>query len=101
MAATASRCRSPMTATAPGGSRRRAQCCWSRRHGRDPRTDDQGPQIVLRWDRDSDPLALRSREWLVTNGLGGYASGTSRAFPRASITDCSCRIWRRPRAATS
>jgi hypothetical protein len=24
----------------------------------------------------SDPDALLSREWLVTNGLGGYASGT-------------------------
>ncbi len=25
---------------------------------------------------ETDPLALLSREWLVTNGLGGYASGT-------------------------
>ncbi|HKR37123.1 MAG TPA: amylo-alpha-1,6-glucosidase, partial [Steroidobacteraceae bacterium] len=32
--------------------------------------------LVLRWDRDRDPLELRHREWLVTNGLGGYASGT-------------------------
>lgn len=32
--------------------------------------------IVLRWDRDRDPLELRRREWLITNGLGGYASGT-------------------------
>ena len=23
-----------------------------------------------------DPAWLRSREWLITNGLGGYASGT-------------------------
>src|SRR6185436_7043132 len=36
----------------------------------------QDRQIVLRWDRDRDPLELRHREWLVTNGLGGYASGT-------------------------
>jgi glycogen debranching enzyme len=26
--------------------------------------------------RGEDPGALRTREWLVTNGLGGYASGT-------------------------
>lgn len=26
--------------------------------------------------RDADPSLLVSREWLVTNGLGGYASGT-------------------------
>ena len=26
--------------------------------------------------RGEDPGALRAREWLVTNGLGGYASGT-------------------------
>ena len=24
----------------------------------------------------ADPAAYASREWLVTNGLGGYASGT-------------------------
>src|SRR5919198_6222665 len=27
-------------------------------------------------DAASDPEALVTREWLVTNGLGGYASGT-------------------------
>src|SRR5262245_21710794 len=26
--------------------------------------------------RDSSPTAMPRREWLVTNGLGGYASGT-------------------------
>ena len=36
----------------------------------------EGRSIVLRWDRDRDPLELRHREWLITNGLGGYASGT-------------------------
>jgi len=36
----------------------------------------QERSIVLRWDRDRDPLELRRREWLITNGLGGYASGT-------------------------
>src|SRR6266853_234078 len=25
---------------------------------------------------EADPQALSNREWLVTNGLGGYASGT-------------------------
>jgi predicted glycogen debranching enzyme len=41
----------------------------------------QGRQIVLRWDRDRDPLELRRREWLITNGLGGYASGTIAGIP--------------------
>ena len=41
----------------------------------------QGRQIVLRWDRERDPLELRRREWLITNGLGGYASGTIAGIP--------------------
>jgi predicted glycogen debranching enzyme len=41
----------------------------------------EGRQIVLRWDRDRDPLELRRREWLITNGLGGYASGTIAGIP--------------------
>ena len=66
--------------------RRRARCCWSRRHvTASPRCappgGDQGRQIVLRWDRDRDPLELRRREWLITNGLGGYASGTIAGIP--------------------
>ena len=28
------------------------------------------------WKRGDTQVALRTREWLVTNGLGGYASGT-------------------------
>lgn len=32
---------------------------------------------TLHWKRtEADPRALLDREWLVTNGLGGYASGT-------------------------
>lgn len=38
-------------------------------------------QIVLSWDRSNDPAFLRSREWLLTNGLGGYASGTLAGIP--------------------
>jgi predicted glycogen debranching enzyme len=38
-------------------------------------------QIVLHWDRNSDPTFLRSREWLLTNGLGGYSSGTLAGIP--------------------
>ncbi len=36
------------------------------------------PTRRIRWPIDvgDDPEALVSREWLVTNGLGGYASGT-------------------------
>ena len=36
------------------------------------------PQLVLPWKSDDNPEDLVSREWLVTNGLGGYASGTVR-----------------------
>lgn len=32
--------------------------------------------LVLPWKPGDDPDALRDREWLVTNGLGGFASGT-------------------------
>ncbi len=38
-------------------------------------------QLVLRWHPDRDPLELRRREWLITNGLGGYASGTIAGIP--------------------
>lgn len=41
----------------------------------------QNRQLVLSWQRDRDPDDLRSREWLVTNGLGGYASGTLAGIP--------------------
>jgi predicted glycogen debranching enzyme len=32
--------------------------------------------IDIDWRGEDDPAYLRDREWLVTNGLGGYASGT-------------------------
>lgn len=33
--------------------------------------------LSVRWDRsNTNPEPLLTREWLVTNGLGGYASGT-------------------------
>jgi predicted glycogen debranching enzyme len=37
--------------------------------------------IVFPWDGQHDPEFLRRREWLVTNGLGGYASGTLLGLP--------------------
>jgi predicted glycogen debranching enzyme len=40
-----------------------------------------GRQILLRWERGRDPATLRRREWLLTNGLGGYASGTIAGIP--------------------
>ena len=46
-------------------------------------------------DRARDPGSLLGREWLVTNGLGGYASGTLAGMPRAAITACSSRPSRR------
>ena len=39
------------------------------------------PSLVLPWTRGDDPAALRDREWLVTNGLGGYASGSVLGVP--------------------
>ena len=32
--------------------------------------------LTIPWQRGDDPNELLTREWLVTNGLGGYASGT-------------------------
>ena len=32
--------------------------------------------VVIDWDGSSDPAQLLEREWLVTNGLGGYASAS-------------------------
>jgi predicted glycogen debranching enzyme len=34
------------------------------------------PTLVFPWQAGADPAFLRSREWLITNGMGGYASGT-------------------------
>jgi predicted glycogen debranching enzyme len=34
------------------------------------------PHIVVPWGSDEDLTRLLSREWLVTNGLGGYASSS-------------------------
>ena len=36
----------------------------------------EGSVLVFPWQAGEDPAPLLSREWLVTNGLGGYASGT-------------------------
>ncbi len=35
-----------------------------------------GPLTSIDWDRHRNPVELLDREWLVTNGLGGYASGS-------------------------
>src|SRR5215813_1570710 len=32
--------------------------------------------LTFPYQVETDPTLLRSREWLITNGLGGYASGT-------------------------
>src|SRR4051795_5281986 len=34
------------------------------------------PLRRIAWPPPGDPESLVTREWLVTNGLGGYASGT-------------------------
>jgi predicted glycogen debranching enzyme len=38
-------------------------------------------KLVIPWDSGRDPQYLRDREWLITNGLGGYASGTLAGMP--------------------
>ncbi len=37
--------------------------------------------VHLAWRRGDDPERLHGREWLVTNGLGGYASGSVLGIP--------------------
>ena len=37
----------------------------------------------------AEPQPLLTREWLVTNGLGGYASGTVSGAARGATTACS------------
>ena len=49
--------------------------------------------------RRHDLNLLLEREWLVTNGLGGYASGTIAGRPRGAITACSSRPCRSRSAA--
>src|SRR5215471_19330181 len=39
-------------------------------------SEDIRQRISCRKLAEDDPLALSNREWLATNGLGGYASGT-------------------------
>jgi predicted glycogen debranching enzyme len=39
------------------------------------------PTVRLAWRRGDDPQALLEREWLVANGLGGYASGSLMGIP--------------------
>ena len=36
----------------------------------------RSPNLVLPWRSDGDVMSLLSREWLITNGLGGYASSS-------------------------
>jgi predicted glycogen debranching enzyme len=39
------------------------------------------PGLIVDWKAGDDPALLHSREWLVTNGLGGFASGTLLGIP--------------------
>jgi predicted glycogen debranching enzyme len=41
----------------------------------------QMPVRTMRWSVDQDPEPLLTREWLVTNGRGGYASGSIAGVP--------------------
>ena len=44
-------------------------------------TKEEAPTWVFPWRPGDDPYFLITREWLVTNGLGGYASGTLLGIP--------------------
>ena len=46
------------------------------------------PHDAIGWRRGRRSGRRSLREWLVTNGLGGYASGTVAASPRAATTAC-------------
>ena len=52
-----------------GGFRVMRPSCWR---------ETRGECVTHRvgWQRGDPPEGLQSREWLVTNGLGGYAAGT-------------------------
>ena len=39
----------------------------------------------------TDPESLVTREWLVTNGLGGYASGTVLGVDHAAVSRAADR----------
>src|SRR3954466_9716225 len=39
------------------------------------------PPARIAWQRGDEPAALRAREWMLTNGLGGYAAGTLAGVP--------------------
>jgi predicted glycogen debranching enzyme len=39
------------------------------------------PVRSMKWEKGLDPEALLTREWLVTNGRGGYASGSIAGVP--------------------
>ena len=68
-----------------GAGRRSWNCtgigsCWARRPCGSRRRRNRAMDELIRhmpWARsESEREALLTREWLVTNGLGGYASGT-------------------------
>ena len=113
---TATRARASAPATRPAG-RRWLPSSWSsgrgggwrgrcdrRRGGRRARDRPDSPMTGLAIGRRPHPAPVSSpsgpgiatalepalrREWLVANGLGGYASGRSRASRPASTTVCS------------
>jgi hypothetical protein len=49
--------------------------------------------------RTEQPERLLTREWLVTNGLGGYASGSIAGVSPAATTACWSRRCPRRSAA--
>src|SRR5205823_6430103 len=55
---------------------RRSSCCARRGHNRRLPMVEAGSDLPVRRIEGFDLPRLLDREWLVTNGLGGYASGT-------------------------
>src|SRR5207245_4520059 len=70
----------PQRLSAAAGGKRAGPRPWTGRGGRTARaaqmTGEQVKVDVIRVSRDENPVAEARREWLVTNGLGGFASAT-------------------------
>ena len=99
--ATAARARRRSIRPATGASPANARCCFgpAPRRTRMTDTDRHPDDSCSRTMREPDEPMPR-REWLVTNGLGGYAPARSRASSRAATTACSSPRCRRRSAAS-
>jgi hypothetical protein len=61
----------------------------------DAATERPVRRIALNGAKSEQRAALMAREWLVTNGLGGYAAERSAGPRHAAIMAFSLQPWRR------